>query len=83
MIMTRDSVERSCMGTARIDPLMRRIMAEYVEMPGMTLLPAQAARLWAVERSRVEPLLDQLCADGFLVCNAHGAYLRSGRPRCC
>lgn len=83
MIMTRDSAERSCMGIARTDPLLRRIRAEYVEMPGMTLLPAQAARLWAVERSRVEPVLDQLCAEGFLVCNAHGAYLRSGRPRCC
>lgn len=81
MVMTKDSAERSCTGTARTDPLMQRIRAEYVEMPGMTLLPAQAARLWSVERRRVVPLLDQLCAEGFLVCNAHGAYLRSDHQR--
>jgi hypothetical protein len=77
VVTTRDS-QLSCAALAARDPLRQRIVAEYLEMPGMALLPVQAARLWAVERARIEPLLDDLRADGFLVCNAHGAYHRSG-----
>jgi len=77
VITTRDS-ELSCAAVAARDPLRQRVVAEYLEMPGMALLPAQAARLWAVDRARIEPLLDELRSDGFLVCNAHGAYRRSG-----
>ena len=77
MITTRDS-GLSCAALAARDPLRERVVAEYLEMPGMSLLPAQAARLWAVERDRIEPLLDDLRADGFLVRNVHGAYRRSG-----
>ena len=77
MVTIRDS-EQSCAAVAARDPLRQRVVAEYVEMPGMSLLPAQAARLWAVDRARIEPLLDELRSDGFLVCNADGAYRRSG-----
>lgn len=81
MLTSSDAVPRDTR-TVLTDPLKRRILAEYREMPGMTLLPAQAARLWAIDRRRVEPLLEQLRAGGLLVRNAHGAYLRPGCPRC-
>ena len=34
----------------RIDDVLQRIQGEYVEMPGLRLTPAQAQRLWGLER---------------------------------
>lgn len=51
-------------------------------MPGMTLTPRQAARLWAADEAHVERVLATLVENGFLVRNARGAYLRRGCPRC-
>ena len=56
--------------------LMRRARAEFLEMPGLRLIPAQAARLWAVDRATCERILDMLVADGFLWRTPSGAYLR-------
>ena len=33
-----------------ITSLLRRIRSEFIEMPGLRLTPAQAARLWGMER---------------------------------
>ena len=35
----------------RIDEVLQRIQGEYLEMPGLRLTPAQAQRLWGLERS--------------------------------
>ena len=44
-----------------------RARAEFHDMPGMCLTPAQAARLWQVTPARAEQLLSELVQSGFLV----------------
>lgn len=58
-------------------PLLHRVRGEFLEMPGQHLTPAQAARLWAVDRQTTERILDELTAAGFLFRNRAGAYLRA------
>jgi DNA-binding MarR family transcriptional regulator len=64
--------------TAIEDPgtTLRRICGEYREMPGLKLTVAQAARLWQVDQSSVQQLLDGLVADGLLRRTPSGAYLK-------
>jgi hypothetical protein len=54
-----------------------RIRGEFLEMPGLRLTPQQASRLWAVDHTTSERLLDRLAASGFLARTREGAYLRS------
>jgi hypothetical protein len=56
-----------------LTPLLHRIRNEYLEMPGLRLTPAQAARLWAVDRHTSERILQGLIAAGFLIKNREGA----------
>ena len=60
-----------------ITPLLHRVRSEFLEMPGLRLTPAQAARLWAVDRQTSERILDGLTVAGFLFRNREGAYLRA------
>jgi hypothetical protein len=57
--------------------LVRRAMGEFLEMPGLMLAPAQAARLWALDRCRSEQILDHLVERGFLWKRRDGSYLRA------
>lgn len=59
-----------------ITSLQHRIRNEFIEMPGLRLTPAQAARLWGMERHTSELILDGLVVAGFLLKNSAGAYLR-------
>ena len=52
-----------------------RIRGEYHEMPGLKLTVAQAARLWHVDQTHIEKMLDLLVADGLLHRTNAGAYL--------
>jgi hypothetical protein len=63
-----------------IAPLLDRVRSEFLEMPGLRLTPAQAARLWALDRSRSEQILNGLTSSGFLARTAGGAYLRASIP---
>lgn len=58
--------------------LLNRIRGEYLEMPGLRLTPAQAARLWAVDLDRVRVLLSGLVDAGFLMQAGEGQYARRG-----
>jgi len=60
-----------------ITSLLHRIRSEFNEMPGLRLTPAQAARLWGMERHTSERILDGLALAGFLLKNKEGAYLRA------
>jgi len=60
-----------------ITRLLHRIQSEFLEMPGLRLTPAQAARLWALDRHTSERLLDGLTTTGFLLKTSQGAYLRA------
>lgn len=58
------------------------IRAEYLEMPGLSLTPRQAARLWGEPVPVIEGLLTTFATNGFLVRSPRGAYRRAGCTRC-
>jgi hypothetical protein len=53
-----------------------RIRAEYLEMPGLALTVAQAARFWGLNAPALEQLLSILVDSGFLRRDKNGAYRR-------
>ncbi len=60
----------------RIDEVLQRIQGEYLEMPGLRLTPAQAQRLWGLERDVCDALLGALVDANFLTQTRDGAYVR-------
>jgi hypothetical protein len=58
------------------DALLKRIRAEYLEMPGLQLQPAQAQRLWGLEAALCDRVLDALIDTQFLRVTPNGAYAR-------
>jgi len=61
-----------------LDSLAARIRGEYREMPGLRLTFAQACRLWQVDASTCETLLEQLVREAFLYKTDNGAYIAQG-----
>src|SRR5260370_12200676 len=55
--------------------VLHRIRSEFLEMPGLHLTPAQAARLWALDRAMAERILDSLTAAGFPFRPPQGSHL--------
>ncbi len=62
---------------ALLERLARRVRAEYLEMPGLQLTAAQAARFLGVDHAQCARLLGELVAEGFLF-HSGGRYLRTG-----
>ena len=58
-----------------LNSLMTRVRGEYREMPGMQLTVAQAARLWQIDPSACEAVLNLLVNDGFLTQTAAGTFV--------
>lgn len=56
-----------------------RIRLEYCEMPGLKLTPAQAQRLWGLDRESCDALLADLSGSGFLARTGDGAFVRRAR----
>ena len=56
--------------------LARRVKGEYLEMPGLSLTPDQARRLWNVEASECQRILDELVGLEFLRKTQRGCYVR-------
>jgi len=61
--------------TNDLDSFMTRVRAEYREMPGLSLTAPQAARLWGMQLSLCESVLDRLVIEGMLYHTRHGAYV--------
>ena len=55
---------------------MKRIRAEFLEMPGMRLKLEQVQRLCGVDGTMCEKLLDLLVDEGFLCVRSDGHYAR-------
>jgi hypothetical protein len=55
--------------------LLARIRAEYREMPGLCLTPAQAARLWGLTPDVCAEVLQTLVAEGALICTRDVRYV--------
>jgi len=49
-----------------LDAIIRRVRDEFHEMPGLRLTPAQATRLWGLEREICSKVIDTLVAAAFL-----------------
>lgn len=60
-----------------IDSLVSRIRAEFIEMPGLRLTMAQAARLWNLEVTVCERAVDELVRASFLRRDQAGFLLRA------
>ena len=60
----------------RIDDVLQRIQGEFVEMPGLRLTPAQAQRLWGLERDICDALLAALVDAKFLAQTRDGSFIR-------
>jgi hypothetical protein len=60
-----------------LESLVRRIKAEYVAMPGLTLTPWQASRLIGIDTDLCACLLAILVASGFLVRQTPNRFSRA------
>lgn len=58
------------------EDVLRRIQAEYREMPGLKLTPAQAQRLWNLNVATCDAALSYLVNHRFLCRTADGAFIR-------
>jgi hypothetical protein len=54
----------------------RRVKAEYLEMPGLKLTRREAARLWGLDDGICEAVLAVLVRDRFLTCTRTDAFIR-------
>ena len=57
--------------------LLKRIRAEYLEMPGLRLKPEQLQRLCGVEPALCQTVLDSLVDERFLCVKVDGYYARA------
>ena len=60
-----------------LERLVYRVREEFREMPGLRLTPAQATRLWGLERATCTAVIDRLVAADFLRWTAQGAVTRA------
>lgn len=58
------------------ETILHRVRAEFVEMPGLQLTPAQATRLWGVEREMCHAVITALIDSAFLRWTTTGAVAR-------
>jgi len=65
------------MDAAVQDDLLRRIWAEYSEMPGLSLTVFQGQRLWGLDRFTCTTALELLTAAGFLRRTVGDHYVRA------
>jgi hypothetical protein len=56
--------------------LVRRVQSEFLEMPGLQLTPAQAARLWDMDSIICQEIIDCLVGRDFLRWTPGGALVR-------
>ena len=59
----------------RVDDWIRMVQAEYLEMPGLHLTKTQIQRLWHLDDTACDAVLDTLVSRGVLRKTARGAYV--------
>jgi hypothetical protein len=62
--------------TPRIDQLVTRIRAEFLELPCLRLTLSQASRLFGIDRASCEHVLHELVAHRFLKPMGDGSFIR-------
>ncbi len=58
-----------------------RVSGDFVEMPGLELTLAQAARLWNMEDVACRAAIESLVQSGFLRWTTKGTVVRTGLAR--
>lgn len=58
------------------NPMLKRVRAEYLEMPGLRLTLAQAQRLCGLERALCKMVFDALVDERFLCVKSGEVYAR-------
>jgi hypothetical protein len=53
------------------------VREEFLEMPGLRLTPAQATKLWGLERDVCHKVIDSLIARDFLRWTSAGSLVRN------
>ena len=59
--------------------LVERVRSEFIEMPGLRLTPAQAARLWGMDDVSCDHVISALVRSAFLRWTPSGMVGRSDR----
>jgi hypothetical protein len=57
--------------------LVERVRSEFIEMPGLRLTPAQAARLWGMDDASCDHVISTLVRSAFLRWTPGGMVVRS------
>jgi hypothetical protein len=60
-----------------VEELLRRVHAEFIEMPGLRLTAAQAQRMWGIGSSVCEMIFNTMIEEKFLTRTRDGAFVRS------
>ena len=60
-----------------LEELLRRVRAEFLEMPGLRVTRAQARRLWALDPTLCETVLAALVESNFLVQCRGESFIRA------
>jgi hypothetical protein len=60
-----------------LENVVSRVREEFREMPGLRLTPAQATRLWGLERDTCYEVIDTLVAAAFLRWTRAGSVTRA------
>jgi hypothetical protein len=71
--MIRNALHRD----ANLDTLVRRIQAEFLEMPGLRLTLAEATRFWGIDPAACGRVIDVLVDRDFLRWSATGTIGRA------
>jgi hypothetical protein len=58
------------------EAIVRRVRAEFLEMPGLSLTVHQAARLWGVDHTACEAIIRTLVDAAFLRLTPSGTVVR-------
>ena len=57
--------------------LIGRVRSEFIEMPGLSLTPAEASRLWGVDPDACAQVITALLGSAFLRWTAKGRLVRN------
>jgi hypothetical protein len=61
----------------RVEHVISRVRAEFVEMPGLRLTVPQAMRLWGLERDECQRVVDALLQSAFLQLTPKGEVIKA------
>ena len=68
-----------CDATMIAHPLVARVRAEFLEMPGLQLTVPQAQRLWGLDADACRTVIEALVEASFLRWTPSGTVIRAGK----